>query len=36
VFFKYKGKDYLITVFSEKGYGGKEAVSLISDILNDL
>ena len=35
-FFKYLGKDYLITVFSEKGYGGKEAVSLISDILNDL
>ena len=36
VFFKYLGKDYLITVFSEKGYGGKEAASLISDILNDL
>ncbi|MBP8082910.1 MAG: hypothetical protein KAZ87_06885 [Spirochaetes bacterium] len=36
VFFKYQGKDYLITAFSEKGYGGKEAVSLISDILNDL
>lgn len=36
VLFKYRGKDYLITAFSEKGYGGKEAVSLISDILNDL
>ena len=36
VFFNHQGKDYIITAFSEKGYGGKEAVSLISDILNDL
>lgn len=35
VFFRKNGKDYLITVFTENGHGGREAANLVSEILSE-